>query len=264
MPLPLGGRNIVVTRPAEQALGLVRALRAAGANTIGFPLLRIEPVDVRAVLESAKPALPGASLAVFVSPNAVRHGLVPLLAAGLWPSGIEVYAVGQGTARALAAAGLGDVRSPSEGFDSEALLALPELAPACLAGRTALLFKGEGGRPLLAETMAARGARVHPLSCYLRLPPDAPPEALFDLADRGALDAIIVTSSEALAHLDGVFGVEHHEALRDTLLVATHERIAGAAQQLGCRRLLVTDPGDDAVLAALRSYNWPHPPTHTP
>ena len=264
MPSPLGGRNIVVTRPAEQAAGLIRALRDAGANPIEYPLLRIEPVDANAVVESAKPALSGAGIAVFVSPNAVRHGLLPLRAAGLWPSGIEVYAVGQGTVRALAAAGLGDVRSPSEGFDSEALLALPELAPACLAGRTAVLFKGEGGRPLLAESMAARGALVHPINCYRRLPPDAPPEALFDLADQGALDAIIVTSSEALAHLDGVFGVQHHDVLRDTLLVATHHRIAGAARNIGCRRLLVTDPGDDAVLVALRSYNWAHPPKHTP
>jgi uroporphyrinogen-III synthase len=257
MPSPLGGRNIVVTRPAEQALGLVRALRDAGANPIEYPLLRIEPADTNEVVELAKPVLSGGDMAIFVSPNAVRYGLLPLRAAGLWPSGLEVHAVGQGTARAIAAAGLSGVRVPSEGFDSEALLALPELSAASLAGRTVLLFKGEGGRPLLADTIAARGAQVISLNCYRRLPPEKPPRALLELADPGALDAIVITSSEALEYLGSSFGVQRQEALRDTLLVATHERIADAARRAGYRRLLVTAPGDDAVLAALRSYNWP-------
>lgn len=262
MSPPLSGRTIVVTRPAAQASGLVDAIVGAGGLAFVFPLLEIEPGDPQRVLDAAAPSLDRAALAVFVSPNAVRHGLRALLAQRAWPPALVPAAVGQGTARALVEAGLADVVAPAEGFDSEALLALPALSAARVAGREVLLFKGEGGRDLLAETLRARGARVVPVVCYRRRPPGRSPSELFELLDAGRVDAIVVTSSEAMANLGQLFGEGRREQLGRQLVVATHPRIADAARRLGCRRVLETSPGDAAVAAALGTYNWPPAPTN--
>jgi uroporphyrinogen-III synthase len=258
----LHGRTIVVTRPAGQSAALAGAIVAAGGEALVFPLLEIEAVEPSTVVAAARPHLAHAALAIFVSPNAVCHGLSPLRAAGLWPAGLAAAAVGLGSARALESAGVGSVLVPRTGFDSEALLALESLQATSVAGRDVVLFKGEGGRPLLAETLTGRGARVHPVVCYRRLPPSQPPGVLLERAAAGRLDAVVVTSSEALVHFDRLFEADQRPMVRDWLVVATHPRIGEAAAGLGYRRVQVTAPGDAAVLAALSTYNWPSSAMH--
>ena len=67
---------------------------------------------------------------------------------------------------ALARHGIHDVISPPLRFDSEALLELPQLTD--VNGRRVIIFRGDGGRELLGETLAARGASVEYVSCYRR------------------------------------------------------------------------------------------------
>ena len=191
---PLTGRTIVVTRPREQAGPLCEGIAAAGGTPIAFPLLEIAALPDDPAFELAMAALDQAALAVFISPNAVTFGLAQsgsaqsgLAQAGLtpvrrqrdWPSNLPVAAVGQGTARTLREHGFAQVIVPDDGFDSEALLACPELAAERLGGKTVLLFKGEGGRDLLASTLSDRGATVLPAPCYRRLPPQEAPPLLF-------------------------------------------------------------------------------------
>jgi hypothetical protein len=65
----------------------------------------------------------------------------PALAA--WPAHLQAVAVGGSSEAALARHGIGRVIAPRERFDSEALLALPALAADRLAGRRAVIFRGE-------------------------------------------------------------------------------------------------------------------------
>ncbi|MBN9114351.1 MAG: uroporphyrinogen-III synthase, partial [Pandoraea sp.] len=71
----------ILTRPDGQAHALARALRAEGIDTLAFPLLHIaaqaDP-DTLAALDRALRSLASYALAVFVSPNAVTHGLARL------------------------------------------------------------------------------------------------------------------------------------------------------------------------------------------
>jgi uroporphyrinogen-III synthase len=120
---PLAGRTIVVTRPREQAAALAKAIAAEGGQPLLFPLLEILPVADPRVLETGVTALPGAALAIFISPNAVDHALPAILAHGPWPAGTVPAAVGQGTVKALAACGVAGCVAPRARFDSEALLA---------------------------------------------------------------------------------------------------------------------------------------------
>lgn len=259
MSVPLAGRTIVVTRPSAQAGGLAAGVVAAGGAVVLFPLLEISPLEDDSSLEHGISLLDDAGLAIFISTNAVDFSVPAILARRGWPLSLPVAAVGKGTERQLVAAGFDRVLVPSEQFDSEGLLALPELSAAQIAGKKVLLFKGEGGRDLLATALAQRGATVIPVPCYKRLPPSGDLKQLVDLFVCGRLDAIVVSSSEAMRHLsrllvDG-FHDEGRRLLDEVLVVVPHPRIAETASVV-CRNVLITSSGDDGILAGLVAYNW--------
>ncbi len=64
--------------------------------------------------------------------------------------------------------GFAEVIAPQDGFDSEAVIALPEFAADAVRGRKVLIFRGDGGRELLADTLRERGASVEYVTCYRR------------------------------------------------------------------------------------------------
>lgn len=252
-PGPLAGCGIVVTRPREQAGNLGQLVEAAGARAILFPTLEILPPlhpgdAVRAVDE-----LPSCRLAIFVSPNAVRCGLALVdERLGRWPPGVEAAAVASGTRRALEGRGFGAVTAPTRGHDSEALLALPRLS--AVAGQRVAVFRGEGGRELLADTLAARGAEVVHVACYRRARPALDAVPLLEAWARGEIDAITASSSEGLDNFIAMVGAEGAARLVDTPLFVTHERIAAHAAARGAREVRVAGPGDAELIERLVAY----------
>ena len=136
------------------------------------------------------------------------YALPAILARGPWPAGLLPAAVGQGTVKALAAHGVAGCVAPRERFDSEALLALPELAAARVAGKRVAIFRGDGGRELLAETLRARGAAVDCVTCYRRSGPADGVAPLLAAWRAGKLDALTVSSSEGLRYLVDLLDAE--------------------------------------------------------
>ncbi|HEY8623174.1 MAG TPA: uroporphyrinogen-III synthase, partial [Casimicrobiaceae bacterium] len=120
----LQGARIVITRPARQAAGLAQQIAALGGKPLMFPAIVILPPADRSALERARRDLARYDYAVFVSANAVEYGVGD---PALWPAHLVAFAPGPGTATALAAVGIGQVRMPATTMDSEGLLALPEL-----------------------------------------------------------------------------------------------------------------------------------------
>ncbi len=87
--------------------------------------------------------------------------------AGLrFPEQPHYFAIGRSTALALHTVTGIDVRYPLDRETSEVLLQLPELQN--VQGKQALILRGNGGREVLAETLAARGAEVEFCECYQR------------------------------------------------------------------------------------------------
>src|SRR5262249_4796592 len=153
------------------------------------------PQDVRTV-EGALAMLATYDAAIFVSPNAVEYGVPD---PRRWPTRLAAFGPGPGTAEALAAAGIADVRIPTTTFDSEGLLALPELDD--VRGKRVLILRGEGGREHLADALRARGAHVDAIACYRRAQPRSGVTGLAEAFDTGAIDAVTITSSEAVDNL---------------------------------------------------------------
>jgi uroporphyrinogen-III synthase len=245
---PLRGLKIAVTRPREQSAALMQRIVQAGGIPLPFPLLEIEPAPADAGQRERLSLVAQTDLAIFISPNAVRYGIAAMRAAGItFPPAMKIAAVGQGSAKALRELGFADILIPAERFDSEGLLALPGLHD--VAGRRATIFRGNGGRELLGDTLKSRGAAVEYVECYRRSKPQ------HDIAEllTAAPDAVAVTSSEALEHLRQMLEGSG-AAWRDLTLFVPHPRIAELARRQGWLRVVKTASGDDGLMAGLVAW----------
>jgi uroporphyrinogen-III synthase len=248
----LGGARVLVTRPAHQAEALCRLIADAGGEPVRLPAIEIAPPADPAALARTLAHLDEFDLAVFVSPNAVRAALAHR--DGRLPPALALAAVGDGTQRALAAAGYADVLVPAARFDSEGLLALPALQ--AVRGRRILILRGDGGRELLADTLRERGAEVTYAECYRRRVPAAPDAAALARLAGGEIDVAVVTSSEGLANLLALGGDRARVHVLATPLVVMSARQAQAARALGFHAAIeVAARADDtAILAAVRAW----------
>ena len=253
--LPLAGKTIVVTRPRAQAQPLAEAIASAGGTPLFFPLLEISPATDTQPLQQALLRLAEYTFAIFISPNAVDNAVPAILARGSWPKGLTPAAVGPGTVKALADLGVFGCIAPNERFDSEGLLALPEMAS--VSGRRIAIFRGDGGRELLAETLRQRGALVDCITCYRRAGPPGSVAALVAAWRAGQLDALTVSSSEGLRYLIDLLDAEGRNFLQKTPVFVPHARIAAVAVSLGLSNIVLTEGADAGLLAGLGAYNWP-------
>ena len=248
----LAGHAILITRPRHQSGNLADLIRRSGGEPILFPTLEIEPVDPTPAMRAVLERLPEFDMAVFVSANAVQHAMPLIRGLGGWPHGLQAAAVGQGTARELRAQGVADVLLPGEGADSEALLARPELQ--AVSGQRIVIFRGVGGRELLADTLRGRGADVVYIECYRRRRPAADPGPLRDRVAHGALDFVVSASTESLRNLLDMVGSELVTKLAALPLFVVHQNIAEAARCLGFSRVVVTEASDQGVVSGIIAF----------
>ena len=136
-----------------------------------------------------------------------------------------------------------------------------------VAGKRVVIFRGEGGRELLGDTLRERGATVDYVACYRRARPKRDTQPLLRAWDNGEIDAVTVSSSEGVRNLFAMLGERGQRWLKRTPVFAPHARIAANARALGCERVTETAPGrrrhrrgvggvlgENPVAASL----WPH------
>jgi uroporphyrinogen-III synthase len=251
--LPLGGWNVVLTRPAHSAVESIEALRAAGARAVCLPVMDIVAIEATPAAGTAR-----AHAAIFVSGNAVAQGLPRLRAQG-FAKDTPCFAVGAATAAALKAGGQMLVEAPMQGFDSEHLLALGALQD--VAGRIIVLVKGEGeggstGRTLIEDTLAGRGATVLPFICYRRRAVTLDAAALAPVLEWLASHqevVMVVASGESLVALMDAFG-QHRQALMRTILAVPHARVAALARVAGFSRVWTVALSADGLVETLSGH----------
>jgi uroporphyrinogen-III synthase len=198
---PLSGRTVLVTRPADQSVELVRRLRGLGAAPIVAPAIEIAPVRSAALTR----ALRDLSAGRFAWIALTSRSTVEMLASRLDdPSDVRanVAVIGDGTARAFRAwarrtpdlmpgtfttAGL--VRAFARG-EGRVLCARADIAPTGLEDALA----AKGWSPVRVDAYRTRMARS--------LPVDAR-EALRD----GQVDAITFTSASTVRGFVGAMRV---------------------------------------------------------
>jgi uroporphyrinogen-III synthase len=245
----LAGRTIVVTRPERQAGTLAKLILEAGGTPVLFPVIEILDVEDTSPLVALIERLSDFDIAIFISPNAVEKAMNLIASHGGFPSSVRVATVGKGSATLLRRLGIANVIAPSGRFDSEALLELPEMN--AVAGSRIVIFRGDGGRDLLGDTLVARGATVEYAECYRRSKPGVDASLLFDLWMREELAGMVITSSEGLRNLLDLVGPTGRSRLKETLLFVPHARVAQTARALGLSQVVLTGPNDDGVVEGM-------------
>lgn len=189
-------------------------------------------------------------MAIFVSRNAV-DGALRMMGDRAWPPQVRTAVVGAATGAALERAGVRvDIQAPPP-YDSEALLGAPELH--AMAGKRVLVFRGAGGRELMADALRKRGAMVDYVEVYRRMPPPAPLAELLSQTARERIGVIVVTSNEALDNLVSAAGDDCRGWLLARPLVVIARRTAARARELGFRHpaYVACAATDEALLEAL-------------
>ena len=255
----LNGITIAITRPVDQAKKLSALITAAGGTPVLFPLIEITALSDYSQFEAVIQDIQQYDWAIFISSNAVQNGMPRLVKVGI-PSKLQFAAIGPVTANELQSFGVNQVLTPSSHiqdgdeskvrFDSESLLALPEMQ--AMQGKKVMIFRGIGGRDVLAETLKARGATVTFAECYQRINPQTNCDLLAKLYSENKLQGIVITSSEAMRHLLDLAG--DAVWLKNITLFVNHARIAELPLQIGLKVCFADAPGDDAMLKAIFSF----------
>ena len=246
----LAGLNVLITRPAEQAVAFAEAVQQAHGRPVCFPTLEIlGPADKTAV-RRAFATLAGVDIIIFTSTNAVQYAF-PLLPDHI-PLNIPIAAIGAATAAALTQIGLPATLTPDQP-QTEGLLALPALQT--VQDKHILIVRGQGGREQLKQTLVARGARVDYVETYRRQSPKRNPHNLIQNWTK-LVDVVTVTSQEILDNLYQMLGTAGQPILQQTPMIVPSERIAAHARQLGCRNIYQASSAlDAAMLQALHTFS---------
>jgi len=124
-----------------------------------------------------------------------------------------------------------------------------------MAGKRVVIFRGNGGRELLGDTLIQRGASLEYAECYQRRKPDIDTTSLLSAWMQGEIHAVIITSSEGLHNLFDIIGKLGQQLLKSTPVFTVHERIARTAKKLGLRKIVKsTSTGDEGLLECLQAY----------
>ena len=148
-----------------------------------------------------------------------------------------------------------EVLAPTERHDSEALLALPEMH--VVQGKRVLIFRGESGREVSAETLRNRGAQVDYAVCYRRVRPERDTAALAARWRAGGVHAVSAMSLESLQNLVDMLDGPTRKLLMATPVFVPHPRIADETRKLGVADVRVTGHSDNALIESLSTCRKP-------
>ena len=267
-------KSIVITRPSGQARQQVellnKAIKQSGINSslvniISLPLLTIVPKDNEQLADHIASALKDADLAIFVSPNAIES--VMRLLERNWQDFskkiIPIGVMGGSSRLALSNHGIGLEDAPTPVFmpqesgqwDSEGLWQELQMLGWDWATKKIVIFKGDGGREWLADTLKKAGAIVEAISTYSRIPLDLDNPAWQSIRELDISTSLwILTSSEAVRYLGSVAKDQFSQSLNHATAICPHYNIADAAEAIGFGEVFTTDPGDEAMIKAALAW----------
>ena len=243
------------------------SLQARGIDAQALPLIAITPPADAEALDAARARVADYRAIMVVSSNAAQHFFdqktaLALTAQALAAIKTRVWSPGPGTARALQALGVHAARIDipaldAAQFDSESLWA--EVHGQIGPGSRVLIVRGteagaaqQGtGRDWLAQQIQAAGGQVDFVVAYTRGAPDwnAAQQAQ---ARAAAVDGSLwlLSSSQAVDNLCATLRGQDWSQAR---ALATHPRIAQAAQAAGFGSVRECRPALDDVAASIES-----------
>lgn len=232
MSTGLQGQVILNTRPRHQQGELTALLEQQGARVLSFPVIEIVPIENPELAQRLVQEVQQFDILLFVSRNAV-DGAFRMLDAVQLASNLSFGVIGTATRRALAEriTNLDQCLVAGEPYNSEALLDADGLQQ--VAGKRVMIFRGQQGRNLLGEELAARGAEVRYCEVYRRELPQRDLSAFNRLVADTFPTLAILTSNEGMHNLFELVDAVAAERLRQIPWLLISERMRESAFKLG-------------------------------
>lgn len=256
--------DVILTRPLAEGVTWANGLKKAGYRVKNWPLIEVSPLTDVMRLKSVLDAWHGYQAVMFVSRAAVSNALGSMKPKAGWGM-TRCWATGPGTRAALREVGVPEslIDSPAPDalqFDTESLWAVVQSKVQAL--RPVLLLRGSdadqvdvhaqgAGRDWLLRQLAMNAVPVDILSVYQRSVPRWDRLRLNE-AQLAAQDGSVwlFSSSQALENLAALMPSQDWSVTR---AVATHERIAQTAKEMGMVKVKFCRPSLLEVLASLES-----------
>lgn len=239
--MPLVGMRVLITRPFRQSKHLVKMITQEGGKAIYFPVMEIRRIERNL---RANISLVDADIIIFVSRNAVD--LFFSDSDCRLPISAFIIAIGKGTAAILQQYGVSNVLHPSQGAGgSEGVLMLPELEQ--VTDKRIIIIRGRGGRELLADTLAARGAKIIHIEVYERILPVPTVEQYMQAPTARIL---VCTSVTGVINLSWLLR-NNIEIMLVKPLIVLSKRIKQHALSLGFKEVVVSVSADDRAIMQL-------------
>lgn len=238
---------VLVTRPLHQQAEFIQMLQQQGATGLSFPSIEIQPVKITDQLIDTLNKLNQFDLLIFVSVNAVNF-LTAIMARenlSIDPDAISVAVIGAATLKAASEKGIKVDYLPETGFNSEALLKLPDMQADMVKSRRVLIVRGKGGLEELASRLKERGASVEYAEVYQRNIPQQDNgikrQQLNEKWSEFGINVITVTSNEALQNLYDMLKLPARNKMLKTTLVVPSERGNKLARSLGFESVVIAE-----------------------
>jgi uroporphyrinogen-III synthase len=242
-----------VTRPAGQAKNLTRQLEEHGAKVFHLPLMQIEVLPQDKALEKKIKKLKDYDMAFFVSTNAaqIAMGLIETFFPTL-PDDIEYFSPGITTARVLQSYGL-KVSYPEKAMSTEALLVLPAIRKVIQKDskkkKRAVIFRGMGGRELLANALRSKGVNVDYIELYKRVLPDYKESYLKEIIKNKKPDGIIFSSAEAIHNFIVLYEKIYPE-FKEIPVFVSSPRLENIVNKIGFETVTLLKAADDESIVS--------------
>ncbi|MFN8917465.1 MAG: uroporphyrinogen-III synthase [Burkholderiales bacterium] len=258
---------VIMTRPVEQAADLTSQLQQWGYAVQLLPALTIEPVVWSEQTRTRLQRLAQFDFVHFSSPNAIRYALEPLYNKGLsWSGSVHIGLMGHGSQhmmrRYYPESEALWITPPEQGpWDSESLIQVMAQQSWLKNLHRALLVKGQGGREVLADWLRSRSVEVEYAEVYSRRTVEWTPQIEASLMSLARAERCIwlLSSSEGTKALGKVLSklsdAQLQHELWHSVALVSHERVALAAQGAGFQQVIVCNPGEKGLKAALESLH---------
>lgn len=243
---PLAGWSVVCLRPSMQQAAVRAAVTARGARHVSLPGLRLAARPAAAQLRQALDC----AAVVFTSPAAV-HFAARQQTLVLRPAAL-VFAVGAGTAAALARYGIDAIAPAADAMHSDGVLALPHWQQ---MDSVVGLVTAPGGRGVIAAGLVRRGLTLIRADVYLRLPPRPSARHLRALLASTTPRAVLVSSGEALEGILAAVPAQARIRLRESVAIASSPRLVDLTRACGFTTVVLAPaPTATAMLDALQQH----------
>ena len=243
--------KVLVTRPEKQADNLCRLIEDLGGTAIRLPVIEVSKIEDQKVVNELLNNIGTYDIGIFISKNAVEWTLSLL---GDKTSALEnliLISIGSATTAALKHVLSRNVVTNS-GTNSESLLEGDALSTDAVSGKKIIIFRGQGGRELLATTLRKRGAKVEFAEVYRRDCPQYEHDFIDKIWTLNNPDIVVVTSNNGLENLFSLVNDDQKKLLLSKQLVVMGRRMLDFSDAFGFAKTpIFTEESDDEGILKL-------------